>query len=122
MIDLRAARAEPERLRAAVARKGAGDAFDRLLEADARWRELVPQVDELRGRPLGTAISARALVTVAALALAGAVVLGVVGVFFWDGRRARGRCKLAAPAGPGPRARGAASRAANAPKGCGEAS
>ena len=50
MIDLRAARAEPERLRAAVARKGAGDAFDRLLEADARWRELVPQVDELRGR------------------------------------------------------------------------
>ena len=50
MIDLRAARAEPERLRAAVARKGAGEAFDRLLEADARWRELVPQVDELRGR------------------------------------------------------------------------
>src|SRR5918994_1477810 len=50
MIDLRAARAEPERLRAAVARKGAGEAFDRLLEADARWRELVPQVNELRGR------------------------------------------------------------------------
>ena len=50
MIDLKVARAEPERLRAAVARKGAGEAFDRLLEADARWRELVPQVDELRGR------------------------------------------------------------------------
>ena len=50
MIDLKAARAEPERFRAAVERKGAGDAFDRLLEADARWRELVPQVDELRGR------------------------------------------------------------------------
>lgn len=50
MIDLRAARAEPERFRAAVARKGAGDAFDELLEADARWRELVPKVDELRGR------------------------------------------------------------------------
>jgi seryl-tRNA synthetase len=50
VIDLRAARAEPERLRAAIARKGAGEAFDRLLEADARWRELVPQVDDLRGR------------------------------------------------------------------------
>ena len=50
MIDLKAARAEPERFRAAVARKGAGDTFDRLLEVDARWRELVPQVDELRGK------------------------------------------------------------------------
>ena len=50
MIDLKVARAEPERLRAAVARKGAADAFDRLLAADARWRELIPQVDELRGR------------------------------------------------------------------------
>ena len=36
MIDLRAARADPERLRAAVARKGAAAAFDELLEADAR--------------------------------------------------------------------------------------
>ena len=50
MIDLKTARADPESFRAAVARKGAGEAFDRLLEADARWRELVPQVDELRGR------------------------------------------------------------------------
>src|SRR5512133_2375170 len=50
MIDLRAARADPEAFRAAVARKGTGETFDRLLEADARWRELVPQVDELRGR------------------------------------------------------------------------
>jgi seryl-tRNA synthetase len=50
VIDLRAARADPEVFRAAVARKGAGEAFDRLLQADARWRELVPQVDELRGR------------------------------------------------------------------------
>ena len=50
MIDLKAARAEPEGFRAAVARKGAGEAFDRLLEADARWRGLVPQVDDLRGR------------------------------------------------------------------------
>jgi seryl-tRNA synthetase len=50
MIDLKAARSEPERFRAALARKGAGDAFDRLLAADERWRALVPKVDELRGR------------------------------------------------------------------------
>ncbi len=50
MIDLRAARAEPERIRAALARRGAADAFDHLLAVDERWRALVPQVDELRGR------------------------------------------------------------------------
>jgi seryl-tRNA synthetase len=50
MIDLKAARSEPERFRAALARKGAGEAFDRLLAADERWRALVPKVDELRGR------------------------------------------------------------------------
>jgi seryl-tRNA synthetase len=50
VIDLRAARADPDVFRAAVARKGAGDAFDRLLEADSHWRELIPRVDELRGR------------------------------------------------------------------------
>jgi seryl-tRNA synthetase len=50
VIDLRAARSDPDRYRAAVARKGAGDAFDELLEADARRRELVPKVDELRSR------------------------------------------------------------------------
>ena len=50
MIDLKAARSEPERFREAVARKGAGQAFDELLEADRRWLELVPRVDELRGR------------------------------------------------------------------------
>ena len=50
MIDLKAARAEPGAMRAQLARKGAADAFDRLLDADARWRELVPRVDELRSR------------------------------------------------------------------------
>jgi len=50
VIDLKAARAEPEAMRAALARKGGAEAFDRLLEADARWRELVPRVDELRSR------------------------------------------------------------------------
>jgi seryl-tRNA synthetase len=50
LIDLRAARSDPDRFRADVARKGAGEEFDQLLEADARWRELVPKVDELRSR------------------------------------------------------------------------
>jgi seryl-tRNA synthetase len=50
MIDLKAARANPGPVRAALERKGAGGAFDRLLEADERWRALVPTVDELRGR------------------------------------------------------------------------
>ncbi len=50
MIDLKAARHEPDRFRAALARKGAAETFDRLLEADERWRVLVPRVDELRGR------------------------------------------------------------------------
>ena len=50
VIDLKAARANPEPVRAALARKGAAETFDRLLEADERWRALVPRVDELRGR------------------------------------------------------------------------
>jgi seryl-tRNA synthetase len=50
MIDLKAARADPETWRAALARKGAGEAFDELLAADERWRALVPRVDELRSR------------------------------------------------------------------------
>ena len=48
MIDLKAARADPERFRAALARRGAGEAFDELLATDERWRSLVPRVDELR--------------------------------------------------------------------------
>ena len=40
-------------------------------------------LDELQGRPLHTDISDRTLRGVAAFALAGACVLGVVGVFFW---------------------------------------
>ena len=50
MIDLKAARSDPDGYRAAIARKGAAEAFDALLEADERWRALVPRVDELRGR------------------------------------------------------------------------
>ncbi len=50
MIDLKAARHDPESFRAALARKGAAQDFDELLAADERWRELVPKVDELRSR------------------------------------------------------------------------
>jgi seryl-tRNA synthetase len=50
MIDLRAARADPDGHRAALARKGAAGAFDELLEADAGWREVQQRVDELRAQ------------------------------------------------------------------------
>jgi seryl-tRNA synthetase len=50
MIDVRAARNDPDRVRAALARRGAANAFDELIAADARWRELLPQVEELRGK------------------------------------------------------------------------
>ena len=50
MIDLRAARNDPDGFRAAVARKGGAEAFDALLAADERWRSLIPRADELRGR------------------------------------------------------------------------
>ncbi|MDA8292394.1 MAG: serine--tRNA ligase [Actinomycetota bacterium] len=57
MIDLRAARADPDPVRVALARKGAAGLFDELLEADASWRGAVARVDALRaatkskGRP-----------------------------------------------------------------------
>jgi seryl-tRNA synthetase len=50
VIDLKAARAEPDRWRAALARKGADAAFDALLAADEHWRALIPRVDDLRGK------------------------------------------------------------------------
>jgi seryl-tRNA synthetase len=50
MIDLKAARANPDEYRKALARKGKAAEFDRLLAADERWRKLVPAVDELRAR------------------------------------------------------------------------
>jgi seryl-tRNA synthetase len=50
MIDIRAARNEPEAFRAALARKGAAELFDELMEADARWRKLETRVTELRAR------------------------------------------------------------------------
>jgi seryl-tRNA synthetase len=49
LIDIRAARSDPERYRAALARRGAAEDFDRLLDADARWRAPQQRIDELRG-------------------------------------------------------------------------
>jgi seryl-tRNA synthetase len=50
VIDIRAARGDPEGFRAALARKGASEIFDELMSTDRAWLELVPRVDELRGR------------------------------------------------------------------------
>jgi seryl-tRNA synthetase len=50
VIDLKAARADADRWRVALARKGAADDFGALLAADERWRSLIPRVDELRGK------------------------------------------------------------------------
>jgi seryl-tRNA synthetase len=48
MIDLRAARADPDGFRAALARRGAAAELDRVLELDARRAELQPRVEALR--------------------------------------------------------------------------
>ena len=48
MIDLRAARHDPDGFHAALARKGAAELFDRLLELDALWRDLQARRDDLR--------------------------------------------------------------------------
>ncbi len=48
MIDLKAARQDPEGYRAALARRGAAADFDALLAADARWRSLTERAEALR--------------------------------------------------------------------------
>jgi seryl-tRNA synthetase len=50
VIDIKAARNDPGGWRAALARKGAAEEFDALLEADRVRRSLLPQVEELRAR------------------------------------------------------------------------
>jgi seryl-tRNA synthetase len=50
VIDLRAARNDPDGFRAALARKGAAELFDALLEADAAWRDVNTRRDEVRAR------------------------------------------------------------------------
>ncbi|MGI9009053.1 MAG: serine--tRNA ligase [Streptosporangiaceae bacterium] len=48
MIDLKAARQDPDGYRAALARRGAAEDFDILLAADATWREHTEQAESLR--------------------------------------------------------------------------
>jgi len=50
MIDLRAARNDPDAYRRAIARKGGAEVFDELLAADGTWRSLQQRVDDLRAR------------------------------------------------------------------------
>jgi seryl-tRNA synthetase len=45
MLDLRLIRSDPERVKRALARRGAADGVDELLALDARRRELLPQVE-----------------------------------------------------------------------------
>jgi seryl-tRNA synthetase len=46
MLDLKLLRSEPERVKAALARRGAGGEVDELLNLDARRRELLPRVED----------------------------------------------------------------------------
>jgi len=48
VLDLKLIRAEPDRVREALSRRGEGPAVDELLSLDARRRELLPQLEELR--------------------------------------------------------------------------
>jgi len=48
VIDLKAARQDPDRYRAALDRRGAAADFDALLAVDARWRELTERAETLR--------------------------------------------------------------------------
>ncbi len=48
MIDLKAARQDPDIFRAALARRGAAEDFDALLGADTRWRSLTERAEALR--------------------------------------------------------------------------
>jgi seryl-tRNA synthetase len=45
MLDLKVIRSDPERFRAALARRGAAEQVDQLLALDARRRELLPHVE-----------------------------------------------------------------------------
>jgi len=48
MIDLKAARQDPDGYRAALARRGAAADFDKLLAADFSWREHTERAESLR--------------------------------------------------------------------------
>jgi seryl-tRNA synthetase len=50
LLDLRLIRSDPDAVRAALARRGIEGAVDELLALDARRRELLPEVEELRAQ------------------------------------------------------------------------
>jgi seryl-tRNA synthetase len=50
VLDLKRIREDPDAVKAALARRGAADAVDELLELDARRRELLPEVEGRRAR------------------------------------------------------------------------
>ena len=50
MLDLKQIRSDPGRYREALARRGAAEALDELLELDGRRRELLPEIEEGRAR------------------------------------------------------------------------
>jgi seryl-tRNA synthetase len=50
VIDLKAARKDPELFRAALGRRGAAEDFDALLAADTSWRDLTERAESLRAR------------------------------------------------------------------------
>src|SRR5689334_12661665 len=45
MLDLKLIRSDPERVKAALARRAAADPLDELLALDARRRELLPRIE-----------------------------------------------------------------------------
>jgi seryl-tRNA synthetase len=48
VLDLKLIRRDPDRVRAALERRGAADAIAELLDADRRWRELTTRFEELK--------------------------------------------------------------------------
>jgi seryl-tRNA synthetase len=50
MIDIQLVRRDPDRVRAALARRGEASDLDRLVASDVRWREQTGRRDEVRAR------------------------------------------------------------------------
>ena len=50
MLDLKLIRSDPERVKAAMARRGAADRVDELLSLDARRRQLLPEVEDAQSQ------------------------------------------------------------------------
>jgi seryl-tRNA synthetase len=50
MLDLKLIRREPDVVRAALARRGDTGAIDKLLELDARWRELTQELEGIQSQ------------------------------------------------------------------------